>query len=160
MDRMKTFLKYLILFIAFYILTDVLIGIALSNNYKPISCTKIETPSYVTTINTAKATSVSGYIEGTIGLSENLQNQNKYMQIDFYSKYGHRIGRKYVDLSSVNSEELKNFKVNFEYANIDTYQITTTNEVEKLSEVQTNMISKGYFAIGVIGVLLVLYYVL
>lgn len=160
MDRMKTFFKYLILFIAFYIFTDVLISIALSNNYKPMYCTKIETPSYVTTINTAKATSVSGYIKGTISLNENSQNQNRYMQIDFYSKYGHCIGRKYVDLISVNSSEAKDFKVNFEYANIETYQITTTNEVEKLSEVQTDMISKGYFSTGVVGVLLVLYYVL
>lgn len=160
MNRMKTFLAYFIAFIAFYILTDVLISITLTNSYKDISCTKNETASYVATVNTAKATSVSGYVEGTIKLKEDIQNQEKYMQVDFYSKYGHCIGRKYIDLSSVNSEQEKEFKVNFDYNNIATYQITTTNEVEKLSDVQTDMVSKGYFAIGLVGALIVLYYVL
>lgn len=160
MNRMKTFLKYLILFIAFYILTDVLISIALSNNYEAISCTKNETAGYVTTVNNAKATSVSGYVEGTIKLIEEAQNPDKYMQVDFYSKYGHCIGRKYVDLSSINPGQEKDFKVNFDYDNIATYQITTTSNVENLSDVQLDMVSKGYFTIGVVGALIVLYYVL
>lgn len=160
MNRMKTFLKYLIIFVAFYILTDVLISIALTNNYKEMTCTKNETGSYVAQVSTAKSTSVSGYVEGTIKLNEGAENPEKYMQVDLYSKYGHCLGRKYIDLSSVQAGQEKNFKVNFNYDNISTYQITTTNNVENLSEVQTNMVSKGYLAIAIVGTLIVLYYVL
>lgn len=160
MNRMKTFLKYLILFIAFYILTDILIGIALTNNYRAISCTKNETGSYVTQVSTAKATNVSGYVEGKIKLDEAAQSPEQYLQIDFYSKYGHCLGRKYVDLSSVQAGQEKDFKVNFELSNIATYEITTTNEVEKLSDVQLDMVSKGYLAIGIVGALIILYYVI
>lgn len=160
MDRMKTFLKYLILFVAFYILTDVLIGIALTNNYKEISCTKNDTGSYVTQVDIAKATNVSGYVQGKIKLDESAQNPEKYLQVDFYSKYGHCLGRKFVDLSSVQAGQEKDFKVNFELSNIATYEITTTNEVTNLSDVQLDMVSKGYLAIGIVGALIVLYYVI
>ncbi len=160
MNRMKTFLKYLILFIAFYILTDVLISLALTNNYREISCTKNETGSYVTQVNAAKATNMSGYVEGTIKLDEAAQSPEQYLQFDFYSKYGHCLGRKYIDLSTVKAGQTKDFKVSFELSNIATYEISTTNEVEALSDVQLDMVSKGYLAIGIVGALIVLYYVL
>jgi hypothetical protein len=158
MDRMKTFLKYLIIFIAFYFLTDVLISIALANNYKPMQSEGINANGYDITVEDAKVTSVSGYISGKIKPNENSE-KDKYMQIDFFSKYGNTLGRKYVDISSVKDEE-KSFKTNFEYDDIGSYQISTTNEVESLSKVQTDMVSKGYFAINLIGILIVLYYVL
>ncbi len=159
MDRMKTFLKYLIIFVAFYLLTNVLTSIALANNYKAITCTKNETPSYTVSVTEAKATSVSGYVSGTIKLNGKVAEPEKYLQVDFYSKYGTCLGRKYIELDSVKTGE-KEFKTNFEYDNISTFEITTTNEIEKLSEVQTDMISKGYMAMTVLGVLIVLYYVL
>ena len=159
MNRMKTFLKYLIIFVAFYIFTDVLTSIALANNYKEIVCTKNETPSYTVAVTEAKATSVSGYVAGTIKTNEDVTEPEKYLQIDFYSKYGNCLGRKYIDLSSVQTGK-KEFKTNFEYDNIAKFEITTTNEVSQLSEVQTDMVSKGYMAMTVLGVLIILYYVL
>ena len=159
MDRMKTFLLYLIAFVGFYILSNVLISIALATSYEFIECTKNESSSYVVQVSEAKATSVSGYVQGTIKLNAGVESPEKYLQIDLYSKYGHCTGRKYVDLSTVQAGEQKEFKVSFEYDNIVTYQITTTNEVEKLSDVQTSMISKGYLAVAILGALIVLYYV-
>ena len=158
MERLKTFFKYLIVFVAFYFLTDLLISVALANNYKPMKSEGILASGYDITVNEAKATTVSGYIAGKIKPNE-IDEKDKYMQIDFFSKYGNILGRKYVDISSVNDGE-KDFKTNFEYDNIGSYQISTTNEVENLSKVQTDMISKGYFAINLVGILIVLYYVL
>lgn len=159
MARLKTFLKYLIIFVAFYFLTDLLVSVALANTYKQMQSEGINTPGYVVTIQEAKSTTVSGYIAGKIKPSEEDVESGKYMQIDFFSKYGNILGRKYVDISSVKDGE-KDFKTNFEYDNIGSYQISTTNEVEQLSKVQTDMVSKGYFAITLVGILIVLYYVL
>ena len=159
MERLKTFLKYLIVFVAFYFFTDILVSVALANNYKPMQSEGINTPGYVVTVEDAKSTTVSGYISGKIKAIEGAEQPDKYMQIDFFSKYGNVLGRKYIDISSVKNEE-KEFKTNFEYDDIGSYQISTTNEVEQLSKVQTDMISKGYFALNLIGVLIVLYYVL
>lgn len=159
MDRMKTFLKYLILFVAFYIFTNILTSVAISGNYKQMTCTKNESASYTVSVTEAKSTSVSGYVSGTIKLNENITEPEKYLQIDFYSKYGNCMGRKYIELASVKTGE-KEFKTNFEYDNITKFEITTTNDVVQLSEVQSDMISKGYMAMTVLGVLIVLYYVL
>ena len=46
MERMKTFLKYLILFVVFYLFTNVLTSIAISGSYKQMICTKNESESY------------------------------------------------------------------------------------------------------------------
>lgn len=159
MDRMKTFLRYLIIFVAFYLLTNVLTSVALSNNYKQIACEKNETASYTVSVAEAKATSVSGYVSGTVKLNKEVAEPEKYMQIDFYSKYGTCLGRKYIELGSVKSGE-KEFKVNFDYNDVSKFEITSTNDIENLSEVQSNMVSKGYMAMTVLGVLIILYYVL
>lgn len=159
MDRLKTFLRYLILFVAFYIFTNVLTSVALSSNHKPMTCTKNESASYTISVTEAKSTSVSGVVSGKIKVNEEAAEPEKYLQIDFYSKYGNCMGRKYIELDSVKTGE-KEFKTNFEYNNVTSYQITTTNDVVELSEVQTDMISKGYMAMSVLGVLVILYYVL
>lgn len=159
MSRMKTFLIYLIAFVAFYIFTDVMISIALANNYENIKCTTNEPTGYVINLTEAKATSVSGYVKGTIKLIEGTENPDKYLQLDLYSKYGNCIGRRFADLSNLQPGQEKEFKMNFEYDNIESYQITTTNNVQKLSEVQTDLVSKGYLAVTVLGILIVLYYV-
>lgn len=159
MERMKTFLKYLIIFVAFYIFTNFLTSMALANNYKPMTCAKNESASYTISVKDAKSTSVSGYVSGTIKLNGEIAEPEKYLQIDFYSKYGNCMGRKYIELDSVKTGE-KEFKTNFEYNNISKYEITTTNNVVELSEVQSDMVSKGYMAMTVLGVLIILYYVL
>lgn len=160
MERMKTFLLYLIIFIGFYMLSNALISVALGNSYEFLKCTKNESSSYVVQVSEAKATSVSGYVKGNIKLNEGIESPEKYLQVDLYSKYGHCVGRKFVDLSSLQASEQRDFKVSFECDNVSTYEITTTNDVEKLSDVQTEMVSKGYLAITIVGALLILYYVL
>ena len=161
MSRMKTFLKYLIIFIAFYIFTDVLTSIALSNNYKPMQYAETSNSgSYIVVTKTAKSTSVSGYVEGSIKLKDEYENPEKFLEFDFYSKYGNLLGRKYLDLSNVDLTTEQPFKVNFDYDDIAKYEIKATNDVEKISEVQRSMINKGYMALTVVGALIILYYVL
>ena len=160
MNRIKTFLKYLIIFVAFYIFTDVLTSIALSNNYKPMQCAEFDSGSYVVETKNSKSTSVSGYIDGTIKLKQEYENPEKYLEFDFYSKYGNLMGRKYLDLSNVDLTTEQPFKVNFDYDDIAKYEVKATNDVQKISEIQKDMISRGYMALTVVGALIVLYYVL
>ena len=160
MERMNTFLIYFLIFVAFYVLTDVLVSVSLANSYKEMSCTKNDTTGYSVQIGKAEATNVSGYVEGSITKKEDAQDAPKYLQFEFYSKYGHCMGRKYIDLGSISSGEKKDFKVNFELNNIASYQISTVNEVTSLTDVQLDLVSNGYLSIGIVGALVVLYYVL
>ena len=160
MNRLKTFLKYLIIFVAFYIFTDLLTSIALSNNYKQMQCEGFDSGSYVVEMKNSKSTSVSGYVDGTIKLKQEYENPEKYLEFDFYSKYGNLMGRKYLDLSKVDLTTEQEFKVNFDYDDIAKYEVKATNDVQKISEIQKDMISKGYMALTVVGALIVLYYVL
>lgn len=160
MDRLKTFLKYLIVFVAFYIFTDVLTSIALSNNYKIMQCAEFDSGSYIVETQNAKSTSVSGYIDGTIKLKPEYENPEKYLEFDFYSKYGNLMGRKYLDLSDKDLTSEQPFKINFDFDDILKYEVKATNDVQKISEIQKDMVSKGYMALTVVGALIILYYVI
>ena len=64
MSRLKTFAKYAIWIILFWILSDILIYYGVNSTYKNLKI-KNEVPSQVT-IKNAEATKVNGRIKGTI----------------------------------------------------------------------------------------------
>ena len=103
MKRMKTFMKYLIAFIALYFISNFLIGYILVSNYDaiPSESGKVESSNYDITISEAKATNANGIINGSISKKEGSQEQDQYLKVDFFSKLGNLIGTEYYDISSL-----------------------------------------------------------
>ena len=81
---MKTFAKYAIWLILFWILSDILIYFGINSTYKDIE-RRNEISSQIS-VNAAEATTVNGRIIGTVTNSEDNDISDKYLKIDLYAE--------------------------------------------------------------------------
>ena len=97
MDRMKTFLKYIIWFVLFFFFSNFIINVGLNSSYKNIE--RRDSIEQVQ-IKQAQATLVNGRIKGTIKNSDKDYLTGKYLKIDLYSKRNVLVGKKYIDITT------------------------------------------------------------
>ena len=125
MKRMKTFLIYLLIFVGFFVLSDVLINVSLNTSYHTI--TRKDNLEQVV-INQAEATQVNLRIKGTVtNLVEN-PIILKYMRVDFYSERDNLVGSRYIDVSNLKENESMDVEINLRLDDIDSYSISFTND--------------------------------
>ena len=125
MKRMKTFLIYLLIFVGFFVLSDVLINVSLNTSYHTI--TRKDNLEQVV-INQAEATQVNLRIKGTVtNLVENTITL-KYMRVDFYSERDNLVGSRYIDVSNLKENESMDVEINLRLDDIDSYSISFTND--------------------------------
>ena len=156
MDRMKTFLIYLILFVLFFFFSNLLIFIGLNTNYDRISSIG-EVPSQVN-INQAEATLVNGRIRGTITNNGQEDLNGKYMKVDLYSPRNVLLGTKYLQMTDLAQNAEENFEVFFKAQDVEHYKISFVDKMEntdkKLKAVFMDKdISKGEIILGTLFVL-------
>jgi len=119
MKRLKTFGKYLLCFIIFFVFSRVIIFIGLNNTYSNIDL-KGSIPQGVS-ITSAKATSVNGEIKGKV--SEELNA--KYVKFNFYNDLDTLAGSYYIAPSELKDNSFEfYFKDNY----IQSYSIELTDE--------------------------------
>ena len=125
MKRMKTFLIYLLIFVGFFVLSDILINVSLNTSYHTI--TRKDNLEQVV-INQAEATQVNLRIKGTVtNLVENPITL-KYMRVDFYSERDNLVGSRYIDVSNLKENESMDVEINLRLDDIDSYSISFTND--------------------------------
>ena len=86
MSRLKTFAKYVVWIILFWILSDILIYYGINSTYKDIK-NKTEIPNQVE-VKEAEATKVNGRINGKVVNNEENDLSGKYLKIDLYADSG------------------------------------------------------------------------
>lgn len=125
MKRLKTFGKYLLIFVLFFVLSRILIFIGLNTTYKNINL-KDTVPQDVS-ISSAKATSVNGEIKGKVSQNFN----SKYIKFNFYTGIDTLAGSYYV-----NTSELKNgeFEFYFKLNHVKFYSIEPTDQAPEVLE--------------------------
>lgn len=131
MDRMKTFFKYAMWIILFYIFSNILIYLNLETTYQNIG--RKDNLQQVT-IYQAQATKVNGRIKGTIYNDANNKITDRYLKIDLYSERGNLLGTKYIDLLGIRENETRNLEVYFKIQDVDYYEISFTEEKEEQEE--------------------------
>lgn len=131
MDRMKTFLKYILAIIIFFFFSNFLIYMSLETTYQNIG--RKDNLQQVT-IYQAQATKVNGRIKGTIYNDANNKITDRYLKIDLYSKRGNLLGTKYIDLLGIRENETRNLEVYFKIQDVDYYEISFTEEKEEQEE--------------------------
>ena len=138
MQRMKTFLKYAIWVILFFIFSQILIYVALNTTYKD---KKVEIKSPLIVNSEVKATSIDG--TATINVKNNSNNQisTKYIKLDCYSKNNVLMGTKYIDIKDLPVNEQIKYDVRFNFNKVDHVIIdvvdslpNTVTEEQKLSD--------------------------
>ena len=118
MSRLKTFLIYLLILVAFYIVSSILAYWYIQSTYSSIGSYVIENTNLQVTIDDAEATFVNGYVSGTITNTSQESLDSKYIKFDLISERGNRILSKYVQINEIQPGETQSFKMNFRAENI------------------------------------------
>ena len=66
MDRMKTFIRYLLIFLGFFVISFLLMSAYIKTSYHKIESYEIKEDKFTVTILSAKSSKDNGYIEGNI----------------------------------------------------------------------------------------------
>lgn len=126
MSRLKTFAKYAIWLILFWILSDILIYYGVNSTYKNLKI-KNEIPSQIT-IKNAEATKVNGRIKGTIANKEDSDISGKYLKIDLYADNGNLLATEYEEIGNLRANEVKSFETYFKMQDVKQYEVNIVDE--------------------------------
>lgn len=125
MDRLKTFAKYALLIIAFWIFSDFLIFVGLNANYDSIT-SKGSVPEQVT-IDNADATMVNGRISGKI-TADDSDISGKYLVFDMYSKRDVLLGETYMQIDDLQSGQTQDIDLHFKLQDVYYYTAKIVDE--------------------------------
>lgn len=138
MDRMKTFFKYAIWVILFFIFSELIINVGLNSSYKNIqSKNNIEQ----VIITQAQATLVNGRIKGTIRNTGNEELNGKYVKVDIYSERDVLLGSKYYEIQNLAKNQSQDFEIYFKAQYVKYYDVSIVNEKEE-SELDIEFLSE------------------
>ena len=116
MDRLKTFLKYVLWIVIFAILSELLISASLKSSY--VDITRKDSTSQ------AQATLVNGKIKGTINDDRKDNLTGKYVKIALYSKRGNEVGKRYIPIQTTDVNRTQDFSLYFEKEDVKSYEIS------------------------------------
>ena len=129
MDRMKTFGKYALWLILFWILSDILIYFGVNTTYKDIEA-RSEVPAGIEVVQ-MQATTVNGRVKLKVD-DETLSG--KYIKIDLYSSTGVNIGTKYLEIGNLTTNDVKKIETYFKIAEVKSYEISIVDEIGESTE--------------------------
>jgi hypothetical protein len=125
MDRFKQILRYGVIIVVFAIFTNYMARIALKNMYKEISGQIQENEIGSIEVIDSKSTSVNGYVKGIV---TGKTDKNLYIKLDLYSKNHNILGTEYYEIKNIKNNEKEDFKIEFQYSKVDSFEITCVNE--------------------------------
>ena len=126
MSRLKTFGKYLLMFVAFYIFVTVVSIGFIKGTYETMEQKVYSSDEIQIEVDEAKSTNNS-----------DSDIHSKYVKINFLSKKGNVILTKYLDIDELKAKETKNFTINFEAENIKLFNMSVVDEyIQEKSNVQ------------------------
>lgn len=158
MARMKTFFIYLLLVVAFFIFSQVMIYIAINTTYK---YKKVEVKTTIPIEIEVQATSINGFAKGKINNDRDENIQNKYLKIECYSKNNVLMGTKYIKIDEVKAKEEKEFEVRFNFSKVDRAVIDIIDESQLDDNIQDkDKVSDGKLGLAAgISALILLYFI-
>ena len=135
MSKMKTFLIYFLILLAFFIVSNILENGLIKQMYNDITGTVNENFLYSSqivdfdiTVTEAKATNRNGYIDITIKNNSNIYIAEAYIRVQLYTKSGVLAVDKYMEISGLSGNEQRTYTLNFTGSYIQTYYICMENE--------------------------------
>lgn len=155
MDRMKTFLKYAIWIVLFFILSEFLINVSLNASYKDMN--RRDNIEQVQ-ITEAQSTLVNGKVKGTIKNSEQDYLTGKYVRVDFYSKRDNMVGTKYITIETTENMTSQDFSFYFELQDVTSYEVSIVDkkEVEEIEFIPEEWSKAEIFTVTLFTLMMVL----
>ena len=128
MARMKTFFIYALCVILFFIFSQVIIYFAIHTTYHAKEY-EIKTP--IATTVEVQATSINGVVKGHIFNDTQEVIENKYLQMEFYSKQDNILGTKYVPVSKLEVGEQQEYEMKFNFSRVDHVVLDIVDTIPK-----------------------------
>lgn len=142
MDRMKTFFKYFLLIIGFFIATFIIQFLAFKSMYVSIKDNGIVagTTDIMLDVTKIKATNVNGFIN--LNVTNNSENsiKDKFIKIDLIDSQDLLAATKYVKLADIKKEESYSYRVTFKANHIESYKISIVDKVPEYSQNIVNIL--------------------
>ena len=129
MDTLKTFAKYVIALVLFWILSDILIHVGINSMYKDMD-RKGNIPSGIQVIE-VQSTSVNGRIKLT---AEGQDLSGKFIKVDLYSNIDNHLGTQYLEIGNLAENEVKNIETYFKIPETKSYEISVVDEAGESTE--------------------------
>lgn len=142
MSRIKTFAKYVIWIILFWIFSDILIYAGINSTYKDME-KRGTLPKGVQVVQ-MQSTKVNGRIKLELNGEE---LSGKYLKIDLYSEMGNILGTQYIEIGKVEEDQTKNIETYFQITDIKSYEISI---VEEMGETTTGFMDTAMSAMTVL----------
>lgn len=145
MDRLKTFSKYIIWIVLFYVFSCICTYVGFNATYKNIE--NIENIPEQVNIELAQATSVNGRIYGKISKINQNGVNGKFIKVQIYDRNNNLAGTKYLKIENLENEGEKKFAVYFTANNIKRYTVEIISDSEKTQEeiIAANELFKDIF---------------
>ena len=129
MNTVKTFVKYIIWIILFWILSDFLINVGLKTTYNEMQRIG-QIPSGIQ-VKEIKSTAVNGKINLIVN-STSLSG--KFIKVDLYSSKDNLLGTQYLDIGEIKENQTKEIDTYFKISDVKKYEIFVTDEKGESSE--------------------------
>lgn len=146
MNRMKTFAKYVIWLILFWLLTDILIYFGINSTYKNIR--QRGDISEGIEIIQMQATAVNGRAKIKIN---NTALSGKVIKLDLYSSTEVNLGTQYLEIGNVKENESKEIETYFKFSGVDFYEI---NVVEEMGNSTEGFMDTALSTLSILGILI------
>lgn len=146
MERMKTFARWAIFLILFWILSDILIYVGLNSTYKDIE-QRGEIPVGIEVLQ-MQATKVNGRMKLKIN---DTSLSKKFVKIDLYSEHGINLGTQYLEIGNIKENESKEIETYFKISEVKSYEMSVVDEMGESTE---GFMDTALSALSVIGIVI------
>ncbi len=159
--RMKVFFCYLLIFVFFFIFSDIMIYNYTKAMYQPMTSYEVNINSPEVIVTTAEASNVNGNVKGTIKNTTEEMIENQYLKFDFYTPRDINVGTKYIKIHNLYPEEQKNYELGFRYEHVSYMKVSMVDEeaVEKATPEELR-IDPTYGPAGLISAIILGYFFL
>ena len=125
MDKMKKFFVYFLVFIAFFVFSNLMIKAFLKVSYSDMHGYEINVNSdqLFVDVSEAKSSKRNGYINGIVKNNGDSVVENRYLKVTMLSKRKISMGEKYIKIDKTEPKELRKFEIKFDYDNVKTFKI-------------------------------------
>ena len=156
--RMRVFLCYLLIFVAFFIFFDIMIYFYTKSVYKPMEDYEINVTTPVVEVTEALASNVNGSVKGTIKNNTEETIENQYLKFEFYTPRDVSAGVKYLKIDTLQPGEEKKYELGFRYNTVVKVEITLADEEDTLNATPEELeISPIFGPVGIISGILFSY---
>ena len=123
MKRLKTFGKYLLLFLVVFFLVDFFSNRVMFTRFKPVNNGEVESSSIELNNIECRATKQNGYIEGTVKNKTDAYVNNLTMKVELYNDRDKLVKTEIVEIQDLKIGEEKPFKFFYYEQDVVRYKI-------------------------------------